>query len=113
MLTSLLIGIVALLHFGFMLLEIYFWTKPLGRKIFKISQQQANETAVLAANQGIYNGILCAGLIWSITEPKAQLFFLSSVVVAGVFGALTVHRRIFWVQAFPALIGLFLVYLGT
>ena len=111
-LTSIIVGLVALQHVGFLILEMFLWRKPVGLKVFKQTQAQANSSAVLAANQGLYNGFLAAGLIWSLlmTDPTLErataLFFLSCVAVAGTFGAATVNLRIFFVQALPALIGI-------
>lgn len=110
LILKVLIVFVALLHLGFMLLEMHFWQKPLGRKVFRQTVEQAATTAVLAFNQGFYNGILATGLLVSVVLPgleaarSFQWFFLIAVVFAGVIGAATVSRRIFWVQAFPALL---------
>lgn len=106
-----LIALIALLHLYFLVLEMFLWTKPLGRKVFRMSQEQAQSTQKLAANQGLYNGFLVAGLIWAAlsSEFAVQLFFLSCVFIAGVFGALTVSRKIFWVQAMPAMLALILL----
>ena len=107
--------LIALEHFGFLLLEAVFWTKPAGRKVFRTSPQQAEATKVLALNQGVYNGFLSAGLLvatyfgfhgdWERGGLFA-LFFLSCVIVAGIVGALTVSSRIFFVQALPAILAL-------
>lgn len=116
MIAMILTGITGVLHFGFMFLEMYLWTRPAALKIFRLTQDQAQSSAVLASNQGLYNGLLGAGLFWSLTRQpaewahQAQFFFFSSVVVAGIYGALTVNRRIFWVQAFPALLGIAALY---
>lgn len=100
------IGLVALLHVYFMALEMLFWTKPLGRRAFGLSAEFAEASKRLAANQGLYNGFLAAGLIWGLWLGDAgfaiRLFFLGCVIVAGVFGALTVSRKVLWVQALPA-----------
>ena len=115
MLTNIVIALVALLHALFMLLEMFFWKKPLGRRIFGLSREQADLTAVLAANQGLYNGFLAAGLCWGLlagaTGRSVVIFFLACVIVAGVFGAFTVNRSILWVQALPGAIALALVLL--
>src|SRR5687768_9600739 len=102
-----LIVLVALLHLYFMVLEMFLWTRPLGLKVFRQSLEKAEQSKVLAANQGLYNGFLVAGLIWSLvcTRQDVALFFLACVVVAGVYGAATVNRRIFFIQALPALLG--------
>lgn len=99
-------ALVALLHLWFLVLEMFLWTKPYGRRVFRLSEEKAQATRVLAANQGLYNGFLAAGLAWSLV-PGAdvlpiRLFFLGCVVVAGIFGAATVGRKILWVQAVPA-----------
>lgn len=103
-LTTLLVLFVASLHVGFMLLEMVLWTRPAGRRIFRLTVEQADATRVLAANQGLYNGFLAAGLVWSVVggRPDVALFFLACVIVAGVFGGLTVNPRIVLVQALPA-----------
>jgi putative membrane protein len=99
------VGLVALLHVAFLVLEMVFWTRPLGRRVFGLRPDLARETAALAANQGLYNGFLAAGLLWGLVdgpEVRIQLFFLGCVIVAGIFGALTVKRSILWLQALPA-----------
>jgi putative membrane protein len=109
-LALVLVTVVALEHLGFMVLEMFFWTKPAGLKIFRQKREAAEASKVLAANQGLYNGFLAAGLIWSLilgADGRAiALFFLGCVVVAGIFGAATVNRRIFFVQGLPALIAM-------
>ena len=104
-------AVVALLHLGFLVLEMFLWNKPIGRKIFKLSPEFAAESAPLAANQGLYNGFLAAGLLWSLAGgmQSVVIFFLCCVVVAGIYGALTVSRTIFFVQALPALVALALI----
>ena len=110
-----LLAVIASLHLWFLVLEMFFWRKPLGLKTFRMNQAKADESAILAANQGLYNGFLAAGLVWGgLAENGAfavRLFFLSCVVVAGLFGAATVSRRIFFIQALPALIALGLLFL--
>lgn len=111
------VGLVALLHLYFLVLEMFFWTKPLGRRVFGLTPEFAQASAALAANQGLYNGFLAAGLIWGLSLGQAgygiKLFFLGCVVVAGVFGALTASRKILWVQALPGAVALVLVLLIT
>lgn len=100
-----LILLVALLHAWFLVLEMFLWTKPLGMKTFRNTPEKAETTRVLAANQGLYNGFLVAGLVWSVIATKADVatFFLACVVVAGLYGAYsTGNRRILFVQAVPA-----------
>lgn len=112
-LASVVVGLVALLHLYFLVLEMFLWTRPLGLKTFRNSPEKAETTRVLAANQGLYNGFLAAGLIWGLLLGAAgqhiQLFFLGCVVVAGVYGAYSVSPRILWVQAAPAAVALGLV----
>ncbi len=112
-----LIGFIALQHLGFLALEMFFWTQPLGQKIFKITPEFAQQSSALAANQGLYNGFLAAGLIWSLmtSDPnmgyQLKLFFTACVFVAGIYGWFTVSSTILYVQAFPALIALILTVL--
>lgn len=105
-----LTGLVALLHLWFLVLEMFLWTKPLGRRVFKLTEEKAQATRVLAANQGLYNGFLAAGLLWALAlggeGQTIRWFFLGCVVVAGVFGAATVGRKILFVQALPAALAL-------
>jgi len=109
--------VVALEHVWFLVLEMFLWTKPIGRKTFRTSPEFAEQSAALAANQGLYNGFLAAGLVWGTIHPdplvgrQVQLFFLACVAAAGIMGALTVSRRILYVQALPAFLGLALGYL--
>jgi putative membrane protein len=113
LLTNLLVGLVALLHLYFLVLEMFFWNKPLGRRVFGLTPEFAQASAALAANQGLYNGFLAAGLLWGLMLGPAgsgiKIFFLGCVIVAGLFGALTANRRILWVQAVPGAIALLLV----
>jgi putative membrane protein len=103
-----LTALVALLHAGFALLEMVLWTRPAGRGAFGLDRQFAEDSKALAANQGLYNLFLVAGLVWGLVAERTdvQVFFLGCVVVAGLFGAATVSRRIFVVQAVPALLAL-------
>ena len=113
-----LVALVAVLHIYFLILEMFLWTKPLGLKTFRNSPEKAADSAVLAANQGLYNGFLGAGLIWGLIQSvpafafQIKTFFLLCVIVAGVFGAATVSRRILLVQAAPAAIALILLWLA-
>ncbi len=104
-LANSLVILVALLHTYFLVLEMFLWKKPLGLKTFKQSLKKAEETSVLAANQGLYNGFLVAGLLWGLFshQPNVILFFLGFVVVAGIFGGITAGRSILVVQALPGL----------
>jgi len=104
--ATLLTGFVALLHVYFLVLEMFLWTKPYGRRVFRLSEEQAQATKKLAANQGLYNGFLAAGLVWALAlgadGQAIRFFFLGCIVVAGMFGAATVGRKILYVQALPA-----------
>ena len=114
MLAKLAIVFVALEHLGFLVLEMFLWTKPTGRRIFGLSAELAQSSRALAANQGLYNGFLAAGLIWSLYNGlSAQVFFLICVIVAGIFGAITAKRTILWVQALPAAVALLLVWFAN
>jgi putative membrane protein len=111
--TSFAIAFVAVIHLLFMVLEMFFWRKPLGRRIFGLNSELAGQTAALAANQGLYNGFLAAGLMWSLTSPPnataISVFFLICVIVAGVFGAITAKRSILFIQALPGAVALAIV----
>ena len=100
--------LVALLHLGFLVLEMFLWTRPLALKVFRQRREAAEQSKVLAANQGLYNGFLAAGLLYGVATGSRAfvLFFLACVVVAGIFGAATVNRRVFVVQALPALLAI-------
>jgi putative membrane protein len=116
--ANILVALVALLHVYFLVLEMFLWSKPLGLKTFGQSLERATDTAVLAANQGLYNGFLAAGLIWGLVHPtpgfgfQIKAFFLACVIVAGVYGAATVSRRILFVQAAPAALALIVLWLA-
>ena len=118
MIANVLVAVVAALHVYFLVLEMFLWTKPLGLKTFRNTIEKATESAVLAANQGLYNGFLAAGLIWGLLHPtptfafQIKVFFLLCVIVAGVYGAATVSRRILYVQAAPAALALILLWLA-
>ena len=105
--------LVAVEHLWFLVLEMFLWTTPTGMRVFALTPEFAEQSATLAANQGLYNGFLAAGLIWTLVQKgdafAAKVFFLSCVIVAGVFGALTASRKILWVQALPGAIALGLV----
>ncbi len=110
---------VALEHLGFLYLEMFLWTKDAGRKIFGNSKEDAEKTKVLAANQGLYNGFIAAGLIWGVFHPNPELshqivlFFLLCVVAAGAYGAITAKRSILYIQALPAFITTTLILVNT
>lgn len=109
-----LITLIALLHSYFLVLEIFFWDKPLGRRTFKLTKEFATVSKKLAANQGLYNGFLVAGLIWGLILGNngiaILLFFLSCIVIAGIFGGITVNNRIMLIQTLPAAIALGLLF---
>ena len=108
-----LVALVAALHIYFLVLEMFLWTKPAGRRAFGLTPELAQATKTLAANQGLYNGFLAAGLTWGLFAGDAvKIFFLSCVIIAGIFGAFTVSKRIFYIQALPALIGLVILLLA-
>lgn len=115
--ATILVALVAALHVYFLALEMFLWTKPFGLKTFGNTLAKAQDSAVLAANQGLYNGFLAAGLIWGLLHPVAavglqiKLFFLICVIVAGLYGAATVSRKILFVQALPAALALLAVVL--
>ncbi|CAH0041816.1 unnamed protein product [Clonostachys rhizophaga] len=117
-LSTLATGSIAALHGYILVLEMFLWTTPRGRKSFKLTAEFAEQSKALAANMGLYNGFLSAGLIWGLVHPvpefatQIRLFFLSLVFVAGAYGGATVGKRIIYVQMVPATIGLGLVYLG-
>lgn len=114
--ADILTAIIALLHLYFMVLEMFLWEKPQGLKVFHLSPEKAAVTKALAQNQGLYNGFLAAGLIWGLVPTNysddVKIFFLSCVVIAGIYGALTVNRRIVFIQGAPAALGLVLVLLS-
>ena len=116
-LANFLIAVVAALHLYFLVLEMFLWTRPLGLKTFRNSLEKATDSAVLAANQGLYNGFHAAGLIWGLVHGnpafafQIKTFFLLCVIVAGAYGAATVSRRILYVQAAPAALALILLWL--
>ncbi|MEP6738795.1 MAG: DUF1304 domain-containing protein [Caldimonas sp.] len=111
--ADILVALVALLHVYFLVLEMFLWDKPLGLRTFRHTPAAAAESKVLAANQGLYNGFLAAGLFWGLWlgagGTPVKLFFLGCVIVAGVFGAATVGRKILFVQALPAAVAMALV----
>ena len=105
--SDILIVIVALLHFFFLYLEMFLWDKPRGMKSFNLTAEFAKQSKRLAMNQGLYNGFLAAGLLWGLVAgDPVKIFFLSCVIIAGIFGAFTVSKRIFYIQAIPAILAL-------
>ncbi|MEC5399059.1 DUF1304 domain-containing protein [Uliginosibacterium sp. H1] len=105
------VALVALLHLYFLVLEMFLWDKPLGLRTFRHTPEYAASTRVLAANQGLYNGFLAAGLLWGLLGAgrAVEVFFLACVLVAGLYGAATASRKILWFQAAPAAVALTLV----
>ncbi len=114
--SVILTAFVALLHLYFLILEMFLWDKPAGLKAFRQTPEQARASKTLAANMGLYNGFLSAGLVWGILRGPDQsgitIFFLCCVIIAGVYGALTVHRKILFIQALPAAIALLFLLLA-
>jgi len=112
--ANIVIGFVAALHAWFLVLEMFLWDKPIGLRTFRQSPERAQLTKVLAANQGLYNGFLAAGLVWGLVQGRdgfaTQVFFLACVVVAGAYGAASVSRRILYIQALPAAFALVLLW---
>ena len=113
-LATVMVGLVAVAHAWFLVLEMFLWTTPFGLKTFKMTAEKANATAVMAKNQGLYNGFLVAGLVWGLwtRSTSIETFFLSCVVVAGLYGAVTASRAILFVQALPGIVALALVQLA-
>jgi putative membrane protein len=114
--ANIVIALIAVLHLWFLILEMFLWTKPAGRRAFGLTEEFAQQSKALAANQGLYNGFLAAGLIWGLSLGSAgfsvKLFFLICVLVAGIFGGLTASRKILWIQALPAAVGVTLTLLA-
>ena len=112
--TDWLIGFVAILHIYFLVLEIFLWETAYGRRTFGLTPEFAAASKTLAANQGLYNGFLAAGLIWGLSLGASgwhvKIFFLSCVLVAGVYGAWTVNRKILFIQAVPAMVALIVLH---
>lgn len=117
-LATTLVAIIALEHVYIFVLEMFLWTTPKGLKAFGMTPAQAEATKVLAANQGLYNGVLAAGLFWSLVHPdpafsyQIKLFFLGAVVLAGLYGGTTASRKIFAIQALPAAVALVAVLIA-
>ena len=108
---SVLIAAIAALHVCILVLEMFLWTTPRARRVFGTTAEFAEATRTLAANQGLYNGFLAAGLFWGLFRPEVAVFFLGCVLVAGIYGAATASRRILFIQAVPA--GLALAAVGA
>lgn len=115
-LTIFAISIVIVLHILFLILEMFLWNTPYGRKTFALSEDYAKHSAALAANQGLYNGFLAAGLLWGLMSTggyDALIFFLCCIIIAGIYGGITAKRSILWLQAIPAAIALSLLIFNT
>ena len=115
-LTTAAISLVIVLHILFMVLEMFMWNTPFGRKTFSLKEDYAKQSAPLAANQGLYNGFLAAGLLWGLVSTggfDALVFFLSCVIIAGIYGAITAKRSILWLQALPAALAMFLLIFNS
>jgi putative membrane protein len=116
MIANAVVALIALLHVYFLVLEMFLWDKPAGLRAFGQTLEAARASKVLAANQGLYNGFLAAGLIWGLTLGAAgtgvKVFFLTCVLIAGLYGAATASRKILFIQAIPAAVGLALVLLA-
>lgn len=116
LITNIVVGLIGVLHVYILVLEMFLWDKPRGMKAFGNTQAAATATKVLAANQGLYNGFLAAGLFWGLSLGAAgtgvKVFFLLCVLVAGLYGAATASRKILFIQAIPAAIGLALVLMS-
>ena len=115
-LAAAIVILVAMLHVYFLVLEMFFWEKPLGLRAFGLTPEFAKASKTLAANQGLYNGFLAAGLIWGVSlgsnGTDIKIFFLLCVLVAGIFGAMTASRKILYIQALPAAVALILTGLN-
>lgn len=115
LIANIVVALVALLHVYFLVLEMFLWDKPAGLRVFRMTQESAQASKMLAANQGLYNGFLAAGLVWGLSlgaeGTNIKVFFLGCVVIAGLYGAATASRKILFIQALPAATGLLLVLL--
>jgi putative membrane protein len=114
MISLLLVALVALIHTGFLVLEMFYWNHPIGQQIFNMTPEVSASSAILAANQGLYNGFLVAGLIWGLMSGRrdVKVFFLVCVIVAGVYGGLTAKTTILYTQALPGAIALLAVLIA-
>lgn len=114
LIANIVVVIVALAHLGFLVLEMFLWDHPVGRRTFKMTPEQSQYSKTLAANQGLYNGFLAAGLMWGVIAGnfEVKVFFLACVLIAGIYGGFTAKRSILYMQALPGLIGLILVLIS-
>lgn len=114
--ANIVVGVVALLHIYFLVLEMFLWDRPAGLRAFGQTLEAAKASKVLAANQGLYNGFLAAGLLWGLLlgsdGTNVKVFFLACVLIAGIYGSVTASRKILFVQALPAAVGLALLLLS-
>lgn len=114
--ANVVIAIVALLHLWFLILEMFLWTRPSGRRAFGTTAEFAEQSKALAANQGLYNGFLAAGLVWGLYLGAGgfgvKVFFLACVLIAGIYGGITASRKILWIQALPTAIALVLLFIA-
>lgn len=115
LLANLLTLLVAIMHVGILVLEMFYWNHPVGQKIFAMSPEVAESSAVLAMNQGLYNGFLAAGLLWGLLASRrdVKVFFLCCIVIAGIFGGITAKPSIVLTQGLPALLTLIFVLMST
>ncbi|WP_315797257.1 DUF1304 domain-containing protein [Bradyrhizobium sp. SZCCHNRI3043] len=119
LIANIVVGLIGLLHVYILVLEMFLWTKPAGLRAFNNTPERAEQTKVLGANQGLYNGFLAAGLFWGLAQPapafafQVKIFFLLCVLVAGLYGAATASRKILFIQSVPAAVGLVLVWLAA
>ena len=114
LIANVFVALVALLHIGFLVLEMFFWDHPIGRRRFGLTPDFSKASAALAANQGLYNGFLAAGLIWGLIsgDMSIKVFFLICVLIAGIYGGFTARRTILYIQALPAVLALIAVFLA-
>jgi len=116
LLANVVVALLALLHVYILILEMFFWDSPVSLRAFGLTPELAKQTAAMAANQGLYNGFLAAGLLWGLLlgsrGRSIKIFFLLCILVAGIFGALTVNPRILFIQAVPAALGLIFIWLS-
>lgn len=114
--ANIVVALIALLHVYILVLEMFLWEKPAGLRAFRQTPASAAATKTLAANQGLYNGFLAAGLVWGLWLGEAgdsiKIFFLLCIAIAGIYGAATAARKILWIQTLPAVVGLLLLYLS-
>ena len=113
-LGNILVILVAALHSCFLVLEMFLWNGPIGQRVFSMTQEFSSQSAVLAANQGLYNGFLAAGLMWGLAAGRrdVKVFFLMCVIAAGIYGGLTANLAIIYMQSAPALLALVVVFMA-